>query len=140
MSGTLRARPSDEFVLPLFPVGRSAGKSFVFAFRVCGQPLTFAPLSFPFRSVPFPGQVAAAGELNMLDMVEEFSKRGNQLFVTLKKGKEYPPTCCDVRVQYEQTIMDLRKKVEEATARSARAVVWLAAAAAAVALVAAGHP
>ena len=61
------------------------------------------------------GQVAAAGELNMLDMVEEFSKRGNQLFVTLKKGKEYPPTCCDVRVQYEQTIMDLRKKVEEAT-------------------------
>jgi len=51
----------------------------------------------------------------MLDMVEEFSKRGNQLFVTLKKGKEYPPTCCDVRVQYEQTIMDLRKKVEEAT-------------------------
>ena len=43
------------------------------------------------------GQVAAAGEFNMLDMVEEFSKRGNQIFVALRKGKEYPPTCCDVR-------------------------------------------
>merc|ERR1712188_165795 len=61
------------------------------------------------------GQVVAAGEFNMLDMVEEFSKRGNQIFVTLRKGKEYPPVCCDVRVQYEETILDLKKKVEEAT-------------------------
>lgn len=61
------------------------------------------------------GQVAQAGELNMLDMVEEFSKRGNQIFVSMRKGKEYPPVCCDVRCQYEETIADLKKKVEEHT-------------------------
>jgi len=61
------------------------------------------------------GQVATAGEFNMLDMVEEFSKRGNQIFVSLRKGTEYPPTSVDVRVQYEETIGDLKKKVEEAT-------------------------
>jgi len=59
--------------------------------------------------------VAQAGELNMLDMVEEFSKRGNQIFVSMRKGKEYPPVCCDVRCQYEETIADLKKKVEEHT-------------------------
>ncbi|WZN63528.1 ubiquitin-like domain-containing protein [Chloropicon roscoffensis] len=58
---------------------------------------------------------AQAGELNMLDMVEEFSKRGNQIFVSMRKGKEYPPVCCDVRCQYEETIADLKKKVEEHT-------------------------
>merc|ERR1712188_311213 len=67
------------------------------------------------KTMAIDGQVAAAGEFNMLDMVEEFSKRGNQIFVALRKGKEYPPTCCDVRVQYEETILDLKKKVEEAT-------------------------
>ena len=51
----------------------------------------------------------------MLDMVEEFSKRGNQIFVTLRQGKAYPPLCCDVRAQYEETILDLKKKVEAET-------------------------
>ena len=59
--------------------------------------------------------MAQAGELNMLDMVEEFSKRGNQIFVSMRKGKEYPPVCGDVRCQYEETIADLKKKVEEHT-------------------------
>mmetsp|Transcript_6813 Transcript_6813/g.16669 ORF Transcript_6813/g.16669 Transcript_6813/m.16669 type:complete len:155 (-) Transcript_6813:239-703(-) len=61
------------------------------------------------------GPAAGGGELNMLDMVEEFSKRGNQIFVSLRKGKDSPPTSCDVRAQYEETILDLKKKVEEAT-------------------------
>jgi len=59
--------------------------------------------------------VGSGGEFNMLDMVEEFSKRGNQIFVSLRKGKAYPPTVCDVRVQYEETVLDLKKKVAEAT-------------------------
>merc|ERR1712072_1001464 len=50
---------------------------------------------------------SGGGELNMLDMVEEFSKRGNQIFVTLRQGKAYPPLCCDVRAQYEETLLDL---------------------------------
>merc|ERR1712060_155561 len=36
---------------------------------------------------------------------------GNQIFITLRRGKEWPPTCTDVRVKYEETIGDLKKKV-----------------------------
>merc|ERR1739848_79578 len=39
----------------------------------------------------------------------------NQNFVTLRQGKAYPPLCCDVRAQYEETILDLKKKVEAET-------------------------
>ncbi|KAI3428657.1 hypothetical protein D9Q98_007480 [Chlorella vulgaris] len=37
------------------------------------------------------------------------SPEGNQIFVVVRKGKEYPPACCDVRVKYEQTMLDLKK-------------------------------
>eukprot|EP00241_Pyramimonas_parkeae_P007648 CAMPEP_0114252378 /NCGR_PEP_ID=MMETSP0058-20121206/15801_1 /TAXON_ID=36894 /ORGANISM="Pyramimonas parkeae, CCMP726" /LENGTH=149 /DNA_ID=CAMNT_0001366301 /DNA_START=92 /DNA_END=539 /DNA_ORIENTATION=+ len=40
---------------------------------------------------------------------------GNQIFVTLRKGKLWPPTTVDVRVKYEETIGDLKKKVEKKT-------------------------
>ncbi|KXZ48401.1 hypothetical protein GPECTOR_28g808 [Gonium pectorale] len=33
---------------------------------------------------------------------------GNQIFVTLRRGEEWPPLTCDVRVRYEQTIGDVK--------------------------------
>lgn len=38
---------------------------------------------------------------------------GNQIFVTLRRGDEWPPQTCDVRVRYEQTLGDIRKAVAE---------------------------
>ncbi|KAG2494313.1 hypothetical protein HYH03_007666 [Edaphochlamys debaryana] len=33
---------------------------------------------------------------------------GNQIFVTLRRGDEWPPRTADVRVRYEQTLGDVR--------------------------------
>lgn len=40
---------------------------------------------------------------------------GNQIFVSIKKGKNWPPLTTDVRVKYEETIGDLRNKVSKKT-------------------------
>ncbi|DBA99909.1 hypothetical protein WJX77_003242 [Trebouxia sp. C0004] len=40
---------------------------------------------------------------------------GNQIFVTLQKGDEYPPLVVDVRVKYEQTVSDIRAAVAKKT-------------------------
>lgn len=40
---------------------------------------------------------------------------GNQIFVTLQKGNEYPPLVVDVRVKYEQTVSDIRAAVARKT-------------------------
>jgi len=40
---------------------------------------------------------------------------GNQIFVTLQKGNEYPPLVIDVRVKYEQTVSDIRAAVAKKT-------------------------
>ncbi len=40
---------------------------------------------------------------------------GNQIFVTLQKGNEYPPLVVDVRVKYEQTVSDIRAAVAKKT-------------------------
>ncbi|KAL6779924.1 hypothetical protein ACKKBG_A14325 [Auxenochlorella protothecoides x Auxenochlorella symbiontica] len=37
------------------------------------------------------------------------SKEGNQIFITVRRGKQYPPKTIDVRIKYEQTIRDLRE-------------------------------
>jgi hypothetical protein len=37
---------------------------------------------------------------------------GNQIFVTLRKAKQWPPVVVDVRCKYEQTIGELKKMVE----------------------------
>lgn len=44
---------------------------------------------------------------------EELMKLGIQIFVVLKRGREYPPMFCDVRIKYDQNLGDLRKMVEE---------------------------
>ena len=49
----------------------------------------------------------------VFDAMEQFNKQGNQIFVTLVKGREYPPATVDVRCRYVETIGDLRKKVAE---------------------------
>jgi hypothetical protein len=36
---------------------------------------------------------------------------GNQIFVTLRKGKSWPPTVVDVRCKYEETIGQLKELV-----------------------------
>eukprot|EP00877_Chromochloris_zofingiensis_P006393 jgi/Chrzof1/2006/Cz10g29140.t1 len=33
---------------------------------------------------------------------------GNQIFVTLRKGSEWPPVTCEVRIRYEQNIRDIK--------------------------------
>ncbi|PNH03381.1 hypothetical protein TSOC_010581, partial [Tetrabaena socialis] len=38
---------------------------------------------------------------------------GNQIFVTLRKGDEWPPRTCDVRVRYEQTVGDIKTAAAE---------------------------
>ncbi|WIA11504.1 hypothetical protein OEZ86_002476 [Tetradesmus obliquus] len=38
---------------------------------------------------------------------------GLQIFVTLRKGKSWPPSACDVRVRYDQTIADVKAAVAE---------------------------
>ncbi|GAB4818859.1 hypothetical protein N2152v2_005905 [Parachlorella kessleri] len=40
---------------------------------------------------------------------------GNQIFVNMRKGKQYPPTSVDVRVKYEQTIKDIKQEVAKKT-------------------------
>ncbi|KAK9807044.1 hypothetical protein WJX72_011794 [[Myrmecia] bisecta] len=40
---------------------------------------------------------------------------GNQIFVTMRKGSEYPPRTVDVRIKYEQTIRDLKEAVATKT-------------------------
>ena len=49
----------------------------------------------------------------VFDAMEQFNKQGNQIFVTLVKGREYPPATVDVRCRYVETVGDLRKKVAE---------------------------
>ncbi|EFJ49334.1 hypothetical protein VOLCADRAFT_90160 [Volvox carteri f. nagariensis] len=39
---------------------------------------------------------------------------GNQIFVTLRRGDEWPPRTVDVRVRYEQTIGDLKAAAAKA--------------------------
>ena len=36
---------------------------------------------------------------------------GNQIFVTMQRGEEYPPRTCCVRVKYSQTLADVRRAV-----------------------------
>lgn len=36
---------------------------------------------------------------------------GNQIFITMRKGRSSPPAACDVRIRYEQTIGDLKAAV-----------------------------
>lgn len=43
----------------------------------------------------------------------EGNPEGNQIGVSFRRGKEYPPTYADLRVKYEETVLDLKKKVEE---------------------------
>jgi len=43
----------------------------------------------------------------------DFSLGGNQIYVSLQKGKQWPPTTIDIRVKYEETIADLKRKVEK---------------------------
>ncbi|KAL4428218.1 hypothetical protein ABPG75_002307 [Micractinium tetrahymenae] len=33
---------------------------------------------------------------------------GNQIFIVVRKGKQYPPAVCDVRIKYEQTVADVK--------------------------------
>uniref|UniRef100_A0A7R9SUY0 Ubiquitin-like domain-containing protein n=1 Tax=Polyblepharides amylifera TaxID=1486889 RepID=A0A7R9SUY0_9CHLO len=40
---------------------------------------------------------------------------GNQIFVSLKKGKQWPPLTIDLRVKYEETIGHLKTKVHQKT-------------------------
>lgn len=40
---------------------------------------------------------------------------GNQIFVSLRKGKHWPPTTVDVRVKYEETIAEVKKQVAAKT-------------------------
>ncbi|KAK9828299.1 hypothetical protein WJX74_007779 [Apatococcus lobatus] len=37
---------------------------------------------------------------------------GNQIFVTLRRGREWPPKVCDVRAKYEDTILKIKQLVE----------------------------
>ncbi|KAG2437890.1 hypothetical protein HXX76_005507 [Chlamydomonas incerta] len=39
---------------------------------------------------------------------------GNQIFVTLRRGEEWPPRTCDVRVRYEQTVGDIKTEAAKA--------------------------
>ncbi|PSC70859.1 ubiquitin [Micractinium conductrix] len=34
---------------------------------------------------------------------------GNQIFVVVRRGKQYPPQVADCRVKYEQTVADIKK-------------------------------
>jgi len=38
---------------------------------------------------------------------------GNQIFISIKRGKEWPPTTFDLRVKYEETIAELKQKAEK---------------------------
>merc|ERR1719181_699097 len=51
----------------------------------------------------------------MMAAMQEFAEKGNQIFITLVRGKEYPPTTVDVRCGYNQTIGELRQKLEAAS-------------------------
>ena len=51
----------------------------------------------------------------MMAAMQEFAEKGNQIFITLVKGREYPPTTVDVRCGYNQTIQELREKLEAAS-------------------------
>jgi len=42
---------------------------------------------------------------------EAVADLGNQIFITMRKGKTWPPAACDVRIRYEQTIGDLKAAV-----------------------------
>eukprot|EP00890_Picochlorum_soloecismus_P006488 jgi/Picsp_1/6840/NSC_04177-R1_hypothetical protein VOLCADRAFT_90160 [Volvox carteri f. nagariensis] len=39
------------------------------------------------------------------------SSQGNQIFVSMRKGDQYPPAVIECRIKYEQTIGDIRKAV-----------------------------
>merc|ERR1719248_191323 len=56
------------------------------------------------------GAGGAEAEGAMMAAMQEFAEKGNQIFITLVRGKEYPPTTVDVRCGYNQTIGELRQK------------------------------
>merc|ERR1719269_177493 len=60
------------------------------------------------------GPEGADKEGAMMAAMQEFAEKGNQIFITLVKGREYPPTTVDVRCGYNQTIQELREKLETA--------------------------
>jgi len=47
----------------------------------------------------------------LFDTTEYLNPAGNQVFITLRKGTEYPPKCCDVRMKYGETVKTLKEKV-----------------------------
>ena len=61
------------------------------------------------------GPEGADKEGAMMAAMQEFAEKGNQIFITLVKGREYPPTTVDVRCGYNQTIQELREKLEAAS-------------------------
>ncbi|KAI7844793.1 hypothetical protein COHA_001673 [Chlorella ohadii] len=57
-----------------------------------------------FKLVPVHYQLLVVNMVTILASAE-----GNQIFVVVRRGKEYPPKCCDCRIKYEQTIADVKK-------------------------------
>eukprot|EP00873_Tetraselmis_striata_P019869 jgi/Tetstr1/440133/TSEL_028490.t1 len=43
---------------------------------------------------------------------EAAARLGNEIYVTLFTGEEFPPKTCCLRVKYSQTLLDIRKGIE----------------------------
>ncbi|PRW44616.1 PXMP2 4 family 2-like [Chlorella sorokiniana] len=58
---------------------------------------------------PVAGAAAAVKRPVAASSAKTSGAEGNQIFVVVRRGKEYPPKVCDCRIKYEQTIADLKK-------------------------------